>query len=91
MMMANSAGAQVSIHFGIQGRVLTPVSACATGTDAIGEAFRVIRRGEADVVLAGGAEAAVTQLTMAAFANATALSTRNSARRPSASDGYSVR
>ena len=79
MMMANSAGAQVSIHFGIQGRVLTPVSACATGTDAIGEAFRVIRRGEADVVLAGGAEAAVTQLTMAAFANATALSTRNDA------------
>jgi 3-oxoacyl-[acyl-carrier-protein] synthase II len=79
MLMANSAGAQVSIHFGIRGRVLTPVSACATGTDAIGEGFRLIRRGEADVVVAGGAEAAVTGITMAAFGNAMALSTRNDA------------
>ena len=79
MMMANSAAAQVSIHFGARGRALSPASACATGTDAIGEAFRMIRRGDADVALAGGAEAAVTELTLAAFGNATALSTRNDA------------
>ncbi len=77
MMMPNSASAQVCLLFGIRGRALTPVSACATGNDAIGEAFRLIRRGDADVVLAGGAEAAVAGLTLAGFGNATALSTRN--------------
>ncbi len=77
MMMPNSAAAQVSILFGIRGRALTPVTACATGNDAIGEAYRLIRRGEADVALAGGAEAAITELTLAGFGNAQALSTRN--------------
>lgn len=77
MMMPNSAAAQVSILFGIRGRALTPVTACATGNDAIGEAYRLIRRGDAEVALAGGAEAAITELTLAGFGNATALSTRN--------------
>jgi 3-oxoacyl-[acyl-carrier-protein] synthase II len=56
---------------------MSPVSACAIGNTAIGEAFRLIRFGEADAVFAGGAEAAITDLSLASFGNATALSTRN--------------
>ena len=74
MMIPNMAAAQVSIHFGLKGPCLAPVTACATGNNAIGEAFRLLQRGQADVVLAGGTEAAMTDLTYAAFANAKVLS-----------------
>lgn len=77
MMIANMAAGQISIEFGIQGPVITDVTACASGTNAIGDALRMIRYGDADVVIAGGTEAAVTPLPMAGFAAMKALSTRN--------------
>ncbi|NOU72800.1 beta-ketoacyl-ACP synthase II [Paenibacillus sp. LMG 31458] len=76
MMIANMAAAQVSILFGAKGPSLAPVTACATGNNAIGEAFKLIQRGGADAVIAGGAEATVTDLALAGFGNATSLSTR---------------
>ncbi|UKS23964.1 beta-ketoacyl-ACP synthase II [Paenibacillus sp. HWE-109] len=76
MMIANMAAAQVSILFGAKGPSLAPVTACATGNNAIGEAMKLIQRGGADVVIAGGAEATVIDLALAGFGNATALSTR---------------
>ncbi|MGN9169052.1 beta-ketoacyl-ACP synthase II [Paenibacillus polymyxa] len=77
MMISNMAAAQISIAFGAMGPTLSPVTACSIGNTAIGEAFRTIRTGDADVIFAGGAEAAVSRLALASFANATALSTRN--------------
>jgi 3-oxoacyl-[acyl-carrier-protein] synthase II len=77
MMMINSAPGMVSLLTGAQGPVWAAVSACATGGNALGEAWETIRRGAAKVMLAGGAEKAVTPLAMAAFANMHALSRRN--------------
>lgn len=79
MMIGNMAAAQISIRYGIYGPTMSPVTACSIGNTAIGEAYRLIRDGEADVVIAGGAEAAVTELSLASFGNATALSRRNEA------------
>ncbi|UJF31553.1 beta-ketoacyl-ACP synthase II [Paenibacillus hexagrammi] len=79
MMIANMAAAQVSIIYGAKGPVLAPVTACATGNNAIGEAFKLIQRGGADAVIAGGAEASVTDLALAGFGNATALAGRTDA------------
>ncbi|OXM17185.1 beta-ketoacyl-ACP synthase II [Paenibacillus herberti] len=73
MMIANMAAAMISIRFGITGPVLAPVTACSIGNTAIGEAMRLIRNGGADVVIAGGAEAAVSPVALAGFGNATAL------------------
>lgn len=75
MMISNMAAAMISIRTGAQGPTLSPVTACSIGNTAIGEAFRLIRAGGADVVLAGGAEAAITEISMASFGNATTLST----------------
>lgn len=77
MMIANMAAAQISIKYGALGPALSPVTACSIGNTAIGEAFRLIRSGGADVIIAGGTEAAVTEISLASFANATALSRRN--------------
>lgn len=77
MMISNMAAAMISIRFGAYGPSLSPVTACSIGNTAIGEAFRLIRYGIADVMLAGGAEAAVNELSLASFSNATALSARN--------------
>ncbi|MBP1990102.1 beta-ketoacyl-ACP synthase II [Paenibacillus eucommiae] len=77
MMIANMAAAMISIKFGALGPTLSPVTACSIGNTAIGEAFRLIRYGGADVIIAGGAEAAITDISLASFGNATALSTRN--------------
>ena len=86
MMISNAAAAQISIKLGAQGPSLSPVTACSIGNTSIGEAFHTIRNGDADVMFAGGAEAAVTNLSLASFGNARALSTRNeeptSASRP---------
>ncbi|WP_080875970.1 beta-ketoacyl-ACP synthase II [Oceanobacillus timonensis] len=76
-MISNAAAAQISIKWNAMGPSMSPVSACAIGNTAIGEAFRLIRSGEVDVVFAGGTEAAITELSIASFSNATALSTRN--------------
>ncbi|RJX40132.1 beta-ketoacyl-[acyl-carrier-protein] synthase II [Paenibacillus pinisoli] len=77
MMISNMAAASISIHYGFTGPTLSPVTACSIGNTAIGEAWRLIRSGEADVVVAGGAEAAITDISLASFGNATSLSTRN--------------
>jgi 3-oxoacyl-[acyl-carrier-protein] synthase II len=73
MLMANGAAAQISIEYGARGGAYTTVSACASGAEAIAVAARLIVTGEADVVIAGGTEAAVTPVTMASFAQSQAL------------------
>lgn len=77
MMIANMASGQVSIHFGLMGPVLTDVTACASGTNAIGQALRLIQYGDADIMFAGGTEAAVCATPMAGFAAMKALSSRD--------------
>ena len=77
MLMPNSAAAHVALDLGARAGVHTPVSACASGAEAMSFAVDMIRSGRADVVVAGGTEAAIHQLNMAAFANMQALSTRN--------------
>ncbi|HMM21422.1 MAG TPA: beta-ketoacyl-ACP synthase II [Selenomonadales bacterium] len=77
MMIANIASGQVSIMYGLQGPCMTVVTACATGTNAIGEAFKLIQRGDADVMVCGGTEATISQAALAGFSSMKALSTRN--------------
>ncbi|MCR8641262.1 beta-ketoacyl-ACP synthase II [Paenibacillus sp. N1-5-1-14] len=77
MMIANMATAQISMKYDAQGPTMAPVTACSVGNTAIGEAFRLIRLGITDVMIAGGSEAAITDVSIASFSNATALSTRN--------------
>ncbi len=77
MFMANVASALVSMRYGAKGPNYCTVSACATSGHAVGDALRIIQHGEADVMIAGGAEAAITPLALASFANMKALSERN--------------
>lgn len=77
MVMPNAVACLVSIHVRSRGPVITSTSACASGTQALLEAFHLLRRGEAQVVIAGSTEAAITPAAMASFANARALSRRN--------------
>src|SRR6185312_15039368 len=90
MLMPNGAAALVSIEYGARAGVYTPVSACSSGAEAIALGARLIRSGEADVVIAGGTEAAITPLTIAGFVQASALSRYEgdvaSASRPFAAD-----
>src|SRR5665647_1261877 len=79
MMIANMAAGQVSIAFGLQGQSSCVVTACATGTNCIGDAMKVIQRGDADAMVAGGTEAAISPAGMAGFCSMKALSTRNDA------------
>ncbi len=75
LMISNMAAGNVSIRFGLKGKNINVVTACATGTNSIGEAFRSIQYGDADVMLAGGTESAVTPLGIGGFCALTALST----------------
>ncbi len=77
MMIGNMAAGQVAIRYGFTGAANNIVSACASGGQAIGEAFRSLQRGEADLVLAGGAEASIHPIGLAGFCALRALSTRN--------------
>lgn len=77
MLMPNGPAAHVGIELGARAGVHTPVSACASGAEALGYALEMIRNDRADVVVAGGTEAAIHPLPMAGFANMKALSTRN--------------
>ncbi|WP_437828374.1 beta-ketoacyl-ACP synthase II [Niallia taxi] len=77
MMISNAAAAQISIRLGALGPSLSPVTACSIGNTSIGEAFNAIRNDDADIMFAGGAEAAISRLSVASFANARALSSRN--------------
>ena len=74
MMIANMATAHVSMAFGLKGESYAPVSACASGTQAVGEAMRAIRHGYLDAAVAGGAEACITPVAIAGFSNMHALS-----------------
>lgn len=76
-MPLNMGGGQVAIRHNLQGPAFSPVSACASGTDAIGVGLDMLRSGRADVVVAGGAEAAINPLMLAGFSAAGALSRRN--------------
>ena len=77
MVIINLASGQIGIHLNLAGPNSCAVSACATGTHCIGDAMHIIRRGDADVMLAGGTESAICDLTIAGFASSKALSTRN--------------
>ena len=77
MMISNMAVGNVAMHYGLKGKSINVVTACATGTNSIGEAIRSIQYGEADVMVAGGTESAITPLGMAGFAALTALSTND--------------
>lgn len=74
MMICNMATGNVAIQFGLKGKSINVVTACATGTNSIGEAFRAIQYGDADVMLAGGTEGCITPLAIAGFNALTALS-----------------
>ena len=73
----NMAAGQVSIRYGAKGPISATATACATSANSIGDSFRMIQHGEADAMIAGGSEAAVTQLSIGGFAAMRALSTRN--------------
>lgn len=75
MMISNMAAGNVAIQYGLKGKSLNVVTACASGTNSIGEAFRAIQYGDADVMVAGGAESSVTPIGVAGFCSLTALST----------------
>lgn len=75
MMIANMAAGRIAIEYGIQGFNECVITACATSNNAIGDAFKVIQRGEADIMITGGAEASVTPLAFAGFCSAKAMST----------------
>nr|WP_051451684.1 beta-ketoacyl-ACP synthase II [Actinospica robiniae] len=77
MLMPNSPAAYVGLEFGARAGVHTPVSACATGSEAIGYAMNMIRTGRADIVVCGGTEAAIHPLPISAFANMMAMSKNN--------------
>lgn len=77
MFISNMASSNVSINLGLKGKNINIVTACATGNQCIGEAFRAIQYGDADVMLAGGTEAAITELGISGFTNMTALSTQS--------------
>ncbi len=77
MMISNMAAGQVAISLGLTGPNITVVTACASGTNAIGDAFKLIARGGADLIVTGGVEASITPLALAGFCSMKALSTRN--------------
>ncbi len=79
MMLPDTAASQVAIQFGLRGPNMAVVTACASGNNAIGEAVDCIRRDAADVMLAGGADAAIIPIALGGFANMTAISARNEA------------
>lgn len=81
MMIANMAAGNVSIAYGLKGKSINVVTACATGTNSIGEAFRAIQYGEADVMVAGGTESSITPIGVAGFSALTALSSSNDPKR----------
>jgi 3-oxoacyl-[acyl-carrier-protein] synthase II len=76
-LIVNMAAGQVSIHYGAKGPNTAPATACTTGLHAVGDAFRLVQAGEADAMIAGGAEAVITPLAVAGFCAMRALSTRN--------------
>ena len=83
MMITNMAAGNVAIHLGCKGKCTNVVTACATGTHSIGDAFRAIQYGDADVILAGGTESSITPVGVAGFSSLTALTTTEDPKRAS--------
>jgi len=83
LMISNMAAGNISIQFGLKGKNINVVTACATGTNSIGEAMRSIQHGEAEVMVAGGTESSITPLGVAGFTSLTALSTSEDPLRAS--------
>lgn len=83
LMISNMAAGNVAIQFGLKGKCINVVTACATGTHSIGEAFRSIQYGEADIMVAGGAEASISPIGVAGFTALTALTTADDPLRAS--------
>lgn len=83
LMISNMAAGNVSIAYGLKGKSLNVVTACATGTHSIGEAYRTIQYGDADVMIAGGTESSITPIGIAGFSALTALSFSEDPRRAS--------
>lgn len=81
LMICNMAAGNVSIQFGLKGKNINVVTACATGTNSIGEAFRAVQYGEADVMVAGGTESSVTPIGIAGFSALTALTSSDDPAR----------
>lgn len=77
MMIVNMAEGQVSIYLGAKGPNTNVCTACASGAHSIGDAFKIIQRGDADIMVAGGSEAPITELSFSGFCNMKAMSTRN--------------
>ncbi|MBO5126905.1 MAG: beta-ketoacyl-[acyl-carrier-protein] synthase II, partial [Clostridia bacterium] len=82
-MISNIAAGQIAIKFGAKGPCISAATACATGTTCIGEAFRAIRHGYADAIIAGGAEASIEPLAIAGFTNCMALTQTEDPNRAS--------
>ena len=83
MIIGNMAAGNISIKYGAKGMCTSVVTACATGTNAIGDAFHMIQDGRADIIIAGGAEGSITPLALAGFTSLTALSNSNDPLRAS--------
>lgn len=83
LMITNMAAGNVSIHFGLKGKSLNVVTACTTGANSIGEAYRSIQCGEADVMVAGGTESSITPIGIGGFTSLTALTTETDETRAS--------
>ena len=83
MMISNMAAGNVSIALGLKGKCTNVVTACASGTHSIGDAYRAIQCGEADVMFAGGSESAITPVAIAGFTSLTALSTETDVNKAS--------
>lgn len=81
LMITNMAAGNVSIQFGLKGKSINVVTACATGTNSIGEAFRTIQYGDADVMVAGGTEGSIAEIGVAGFDSLTALSSSDDPKR----------
>lgn len=81
MMISNMAAGNVSIHFGLKGKSINVVTACATGTNTIGEAYRAIQYGEADIMVSGGTEGSICPTAIAGFSSLTALTTETNPKR----------
>ena len=81
LMISNMAAGNVSIQFGLKGKSINVVTACATGTNSIGEAFRTIQYGDAEIMVAGGTESSVTPIGIAGFTALTALTSSNDPER----------
>lgn len=83
MMISNMAAGNVAIHLGLKGKCTSVTTACATGSHSIGDAFRAIQYGDADVMLAGGTESSICPLAVSGFTNLTALTTSKNPKRAS--------